>query len=140
MQANKSVLALDIGGRRIGVAIARAPVYIATPLITLEVTERIHDEIAQLATQEDAGLVVIGLPRGLEGQDTPQTTATRKFASQLESRLTVPMVYQDEAATSLKAEQTLEEIGKGYVRGQIDSLAATYILEDYIATNREKLV
>ena len=76
--------------------------------------------------------LVIGLPRGLEGQTTPQTEATQTFGSSLAEQLKLPVNWQDEALTSAQAEAELKARGKPYTKEAIDALSATYILEDYL--------
>jgi putative Holliday junction resolvase len=131
----KFLLALDVGERRVGVSRAHSDVRIAQPLLTLERTQAVFEEIQELVEANQAVVLVVGLPRGLEGQDTAQTKTVRDFASQLETLLQVPIVLQDEALTSHKAEAELEKRGKPYAKGDVDALAATYILEDYMAEN-----
>ncbi|HSH56024.1 MAG TPA: Holliday junction resolvase RuvX [Candidatus Limnocylindrales bacterium] len=127
-----SILALDVGAKRIGVARALLAVGIANPLTTLTSPALFISDIAYLVRQEKAGAVVIGLPRGLDGQETEQTRAVRDFGEQLAQHLTVPIYWTDEALTSAKAEEELASRGKGFEKGDIDALAATYILEDFL--------
>ncbi len=77
--------------------------------------------------------IVIGLPRNMDGQDTSQTTAVRAFSNRLKDELGIPITWQDEAATSAKAIDELNARGKPFVKEDIDALAATYILEDYLS-------
>jgi putative Holliday junction resolvase len=86
---------------------------------------------------EDAGLLVVGLPRNLAGHRTDQTETTEAFAAELASHYDLPVRLQDEAVTSRQAEAELEARGKPYKRADIDALAATYILEDFLADNQE---
>lgn len=128
----ETLLALDVGERRIGVARAHLDVLFPAPLTTLENPESFIDDVVELARQERAAGVVIGLPRGLSGQETEQTRTVQAFGARLESRLVVPVYWTDEAVTSEKAEAELRSRGKPYTKTDIDALAATYILEDYI--------
>lgn len=127
-----NVLCLDVGERRIGVAIASVVARLPRPLTTVDATKDAPGAIHQLVQQEDVDLVVVGLPRNLSGDDTAQTAAVRKFTEQLD----VPqLVFQDEALTSRKAEAELQQRGKPFAKGDVDALAATYILEDYLANH-----
>lgn len=130
-----TIIALDVGGQRIGVAIANSIARIASPFVTLTNTDQVLSEIQRLVKTENVQTVVVGLPRGLNGQETEQTATTRSFVSSLEEALAFPIVFQDEALTSQKAEKELTERGKPFSKGDIDALAATYILEDYLAEN-----
>lgn len=128
-----NILSLDVGERRVGVAIANVIARFAHPLTTLDHTERIYQDIADLVTKEDVELLVIGLPRNLSGDDTAQTEYVRAFAAKIEN---VEIAFQDEALTSAKAEQELKARGKPFAKGDIDALAATYILEDYLTMHK----
>lgn len=128
----RTILALDVGEKRIGVAVADASVRFAHPLTTLEHTEKIWEDLAAIVEEHQCGLVVVGLPRGLDGQETAQTKSSEIFMQRLRANLGLPVRPQDEAATSLKAEAELKGRGKPYAKGEVDALAATYILEDYL--------
>lgn len=128
-----NILSLDVGERRVGVAIANVIARLPRPLITLDNTEHMFQDIADLVTKVDAEVLVVGLPRNLSGDDTAQTAYVRAFAAKIEN---VEIVFQDEALTSQKAEQELKARGKPFAKGDIDALAATYILEDYLTIHK----
>lgn len=132
MQNQSNILALDVGDRRIGVALARQPVLLAIPITTIDNNASISAEIHKLITEYYVGTVVVGLPRDLDGQETAQTKIVRNFADQLAADLKVPVKLQDEAVTSVKAEAELNARQSTYNKEAVDSLAAVYILEDYI--------
>lgn len=130
------ILALDVGAQRIGVATANAIARIASPLVTIPNNESTTETIQQLIAEHDVEMLVVGLPRGLDGQETAQTQTVRDFVSNLQQAIgDFPMQFQDEALTSRKAEEELEARGKPYQKGDIDALAATYILDDYLQEN-----
>lgn len=131
-----SVLALDVGEKRIGVARASFPALLPRPLKTLTHTKQIFHDIVQLVTEERAVALVVGLPRGLDGQETAQTRSVELFGHELEQHLNIPLYWQDEAVTSRQAEEELTRRGKPFVKGDIDALAATYILEDFLHEHR----
>jgi putative holliday junction resolvase len=135
MTATHNILCLDVGERRIGVALASLEARIASPLLTLDrqETSNVYDTIKQLVHEHAATTVVVGLPRGMEGQETQQTHAVREFAETLGHELRIPIVMQDEATTSVVAEAELQQKGKPYQKGDIDKLAATYILNDWLS-------
>lgn len=124
-----SILALDVGESRIGVAAANDIARLAHPLTTLNNSETVWDEIRSLAQAESATIIVVGLPRNLSGEDTAQTEYVRRFVADITD---MKIVFQDEALTSRKAESELNQRGKPFSKGDIDALAATYILEDYL--------
>ena len=136
MQTNlTTIVALDVGSQRIGVASANSIAQIATPLVTLPNTDSVVSAIASLLADESVTTLVVGLPRNLNGEDTAQTQAVRQFVEMLKPAISVPVVFQDEALTSRKAEDELIARGKPFSKGDIDALAATYILEDYMQEN-----
>lgn len=126
-------LALDVGTKRIGTARANSIARLPQPLGAVPVDGKEVEAIRRLSEEHQIDTLVIGLPRSLEGKETDQTRFTREFARKLE-KLEIPIKWQDEAGTSLKARQELRESSKkDYDKGQVDSLAAVYILEDYLA-------
>jgi len=132
------ILALDVGEKRIGVAWAQLSVRFAGPLVTLDNPTLFIDDIIGLCKKHDAVGLVIGLPRALDGQETAQTSYVQTFATKLADMLQrtgqdIPLYWVDEALTSVKAEAELRTRKKNYAKGDIDSLAATYILEDYLS-------
>jgi len=133
MTRANNLIALDFGDARIGVAIANAEVRLATPLLTLQNDEHLWQELDRLLSENQIGTIVVGLPRGLDGQETAQTHKAEAFMMALRQHTAVPVHAQDEAATSLKAEEELQSRRKPYAKGDIDALAATYILEDFLS-------
>lgn len=127
-----NILALDVGERRIGVAAANTMVRLASPRGVVVNDKSVWSELAKIAQSEDTGLIVVGLPRSLQSQDTAQTKYVRSFAQELEKKLHIRTVLQDEALTSHQAEAELRARGKKFDKGDIDALAATYILDDYL--------
>lgn len=115
-------------------ALASAEARLAAPLtvIDLKKTSNLKAAVKKLVSEQNIGLVVVGLPRGLNGQETAQTEAVRSIAAKLESELNVPLVMQDEAGTSLEAEDLLKKRGKPYDKADIDKEAAALILRDYL--------
>lgn len=130
-----TILALDVGASRIGVARASVVARLAAPLTTLKNEGDIAATVKQLLETEQAGAVVLGLPRGLSGQETDQTRAVQDFGRALAAVVGVPLYWQDEAVTSAQAEAELRSRGRPYAKEDIDALSATYILEDFLRDN-----
>jgi putative Holliday junction resolvase len=130
---HNSILALDVGAKRVGVAVASLAARLPRPLTTLDRSEAFFDELQKIIAAESIGAIVIGLPRGLDGQHTEQTKATEAFVTQLKAQIDLPIRMQDEALTSKKAKAELEAKRAPHSKGDIDALAATYILEDFMA-------
>ncbi len=134
-----NLMALDVGTKRIGVALAGEIARIATPLVTIEQSDSTMSDLRRLVNDNSVTAVVVGLPRGLDGQDTPQTEYARQFAGKVKQHLDLPIFLQDESATSLAAEAKLNESKKPYTKGDIDKVAAACILDDYLSTNEERI-
>ncbi|HSX06549.1 MAG TPA: Holliday junction resolvase RuvX [Candidatus Saccharimonadia bacterium] len=133
MAAQGYIVALDYGDKRVGVAITHTVARLPRPLTTLENTETLLEDIRKLVTHEDAKLVVVGLPRGMDGGYTAQTKAAEMFAKKLQETLDVSVVLADETLTSVDAEGVLN--GRHHQKGDVDALAATFILDRYLADN-----
>ncbi len=131
MSQNKSYVALDVGEKRIGVAVGDSGVRIAVPFTTVVVDGTELTQIARVIVDEKADVVVVGYPRNQSGEATAQTAYVEAFAAQL-SDMAPKLVFQDESLTSVLAEQRLQSYKKPYTKGDIDALAATIILQDYM--------
>lgn len=130
------LMALDVGERRIGVAIASTIAKVASPFDAIINDEKVFDTIESLIDQNNIGAIIVGLPRNMQGEETKQSEYVRNFITRLKQNTSLPVVLQDESLTSVHAEEHLKESKKTYSKGQIDSESAVIILNDYI---REKL-
>lgn len=128
---NHIFIGLDVGAKRIGVAKADNDTKLAFPLDYIEVDGREYDKLEMLMTEARPTKVVIGYPRNQAGEPTKQTAEVEKFANRL-SHMGVPLEFQDESLTSVMAEDRLKNQGQIYSKGQIDSMAAAIILQDYL--------
>ena len=135
--AAEYIMALDVGDKRIGVALAHRVARLASPLTTLDHTVTIFADIQALITREQVGAVVVGLPRGMDGGYTEQTRSAEAFKHALEQAITLPIYLADETLTSVQAETELK--GKNHTKADIDALAACYILESFLQENHEVL-
>ncbi len=124
----KRYLGIDYGAKRIGLAMGDSEAKLASPLATVSGAEL----LAVIERHGPFDVIVVGLPRNLDGADTPQTLAVRRFTDDHLSALTADIVFQDEAGTSSVAEERLRESGKPYKPEQIDAEAASIILQDYL--------
>lgn len=130
----KNIVALDVGEKRIGVAHTPPGTTMAMPFTTLQNDAELWSLLKHLIDKQNVAILVVGLPRGMDGQETEQTKKIRKFAKQLEE-FEIPIHLQDEAATSVKARETLEKSRQPYEKEAVDALAASYILQDFIDNN-----
>ncbi len=130
--ATESILALDVGTKRIGVALASLVAKLPSPHSAIQAGQESLDLVIELAKTHNAKAIVVGLPLGLDGQETKQTAKTLKFVDELKKKIDMPVYTQAETLTSKKAEVELEQRKLRYNKGAVDALAATYILEDFL--------
>lgn len=131
------VVALDVGEKRIGVAITHTEAGLPKPLTTLNFDQGFWSNLDDLLKKEQVVAIVVGLPRDMEGRSTPQTKFVADFISELESRVDLPIHQQDEAVTSVLAQEKLDKTQKSYNKGMVDSEAAAIILQDYMIQTRK---
>ena len=131
------LLALDLGARRVGVAVSDELRLSVRPLPPLARAswKKLLGEIAALCRSFDAKGVVVGLPVNLDGTEGEAAAEARRIARNLALSLTVPVHLQDERLTSRDAEQTLRSAGASdsEVGARIDGEAAALILSDFLA-------
>ena len=131
------VLALDLGTKRIGVAVSDRSGTIATPLLVLQRSGRQrtdHERIKALVDEEEAERVVVGLPLSMNGSIGKAAAAAITEAEILATVVGVPVETIDERLTTVTAERILMELGKrGRARRQIvDKVAAAVILQSWL--------
>lgn len=117
--------ALDIGEKRIGVARGNNIARIASPVATIANDAAFRSVLAQLVKEYEVSVIVVGLPRSMQGEETAQSRYTRQFVADNLSAYTI--VWQDETLTSVVATQRAESTPHG-----LDAAAACIILEDYL--------
>ncbi|MHB1865521.1 MAG: Holliday junction resolvase RuvX [Candidatus Saccharimonadales bacterium] len=130
------LLALDLGDKRVGLALANSQTMLSRPFDTIANDTHLVSKLRALINEYNVTKIIAGIPRNLSGHDSPQTVKTRQFIKQLETELKVDVVTQDEALSSVVAEEQLKQRGKMFSKADIDKLAACLILEDYISQNR----
>lgn len=133
--SSRTLVCLDVGEKRIGVAVADVSVRIAVPFATIEVDGSEIESIAEIVIKEAADTIVVGYPRNQQGEATAQTKYVENFVEKLES-LDKKIVFQDESLTSVLAEQQLISHKRPYSKGDIDAQAAALILQDYLELYR----
>lgn len=140
------ILALDVGARRIGLALSDATATLASPFKTLvrrgdlgETIALLVAEIERLQAEPDGlATVVVGLPRALDGRPHAGTRRVQAFARALAARIGVPVVFQDERLSSREAESRLALRERDWRRrkARLDAAAAAVILQDYLDEQR----
>ncbi|HZW26984.1 MAG TPA: Holliday junction resolvase RuvX [Trueperaceae bacterium] len=142
MAAAGAVLGLDVGDARIGLARAEAGSSVAfgRGAIARVGVKRDVEEVARVAAAEGAGVVVVGLPRNMDGTESRQTARVRSFAAALGERLApegVEVVLEDERLSTRSAYRQIAGSplprGKRQEKGRLDEAAAVLILESYLA-------
>ena len=130
-------LALDLGTRRIGVAVSDSGGTVATPYDTVErsgdrATD--HRRVAALVDEIGAATVVVGLPRSLDGTIGPAARAILEEVDELRAALAVAVVTWDERLTTVEAQRSMRAMGvrKSKRRLVVDRLAATVILQSWL--------
>ena len=135
------VLGVDVGDRRVGLAISDASRTLARPLTTMKVTDaidavdRVARTVAALVADDDGlGAIVVGLPAKLDGSPTDATPRVQAFIDALRVRTTVPVVTEGECLTSREAESRLAINERDWRKRkeQLDAAAAAIILQDYL--------
>ena len=133
-------LGLDVGDRRIGMALSDETATLASPLPTFVRVGPRQDvrRIAELVRVHEAGGVVVGLPLNMDGTRGPQAEKVLGFCEALRARTAVPVLARDERLTSVEAEEILSSRGVARKdrKGRVDALAATLILQEYLDHRR----
>lgn len=132
----KRTMALDVGDKRIGMAITDALGVTVQGRPTLHRRTLSGDiaQISQVIADEAVVEVVVGHPLHMDGASSPQSEKVERFAESLREAISVHVVLWDERLTSFTAEQHLEELGLDWRarRKHVDEVAAIFILEDYM--------
>jgi putative holliday junction resolvase len=130
-------LGLDVGTKRIGIAVSDELGLTAQPVMTLETRRNRRDDlrsIARLARRYAVAGIVIGNPLHLSGDESPRAAKTRAFAAELGELTRLPIHLWDERLTSREAHQILYEAGRAREQHKavIDQVAATLILQSFL--------
>ena len=145
------ILGVDLGSKRIGLAVADAGVGIARPLVTIGRGRSLDEDataLARVVGEQDVAEVVVGLPLEARGSEGTMSEAAREWAAGLGSRLGLPVTLRDERLTSFEAETRLGRMPRGRsggapsrtqrnaYRARIDREAASVILQDELDARR----
>ncbi|HEX7259562.1 MAG TPA: Holliday junction resolvase RuvX [Candidatus Saccharimonadia bacterium] len=127
-----SILAIDYGKKRVGLALAVQGV--PQRLQTLPNDELLVGRLADIVQNHQIGLVVLGLPRTSNGDDTAWTAEVRQFAKNLGGEISAPVTLRDEFATTDEARARLvsQKLEPGSQKALLDQEAAVVLLEDYL--------
>jgi putative Holliday junction resolvase len=146
----RSILAVDYGRARIGLALADSEARIAQPLSTMERVNRNEDmrRLRELVREHGVKQIVVGLPLRLDGTPGEMAEEVERFAERLRKQIGVPVELVDERLTSWEAERLLEEVQGRFIHDEkltggrkpkkvsakmtVDAVAASVILKEYL--------
>ena len=130
------VMGLDVGDKRIGIAVSDALLLTAQarPTLRRRNPESDIEILRRLAEENEVHEIVVGQPLHMDGRESPQSQKVARFAEQLHQVLGLPIVFWDERLTSFEAEQHLEQMGLNWRkrREHVDKIAAMIILQNYL--------
>lgn len=134
------VLCLDIGEKRVGVAVSDPARLVATPLRVLDARALASDAAAlrEIIQDYDVGEIVVGLPVGLSGEEGGQAAGVRETAGRLAAVTGLPVVFQDERLSSAEARRSMRASGSSdrQMRGSVDMVAAAILLQSHLDSRR----
>lgn len=136
-----TVISVDLGKARTGLAISDKTGFLASPLETIfeKNEDRLLQKIANIVEENKAELIVVGLPKNMDGSEGESAKNARLFASKLEDMTNVKTYMQDERGTTITAHNYLSEQD---IRGKkrkkaVDTVAASIILQNYLDSHKE---
>jgi putative holliday junction resolvase len=139
------ILGLDVGDRRIGLALSDPSGILASPLIIIERIKEPDDieAILKIAREHEVGIIIIGLPRLMNGDIGPQAQKVQAFTEAMRSQTQIPIEYRDERFTTVTAVRLKGETDRKKSKQRIhyDAMAAAVILQDYLeekAVNKQR--
>jgi len=134
------VMALDVGERRIGVALSDPTRTLASPLTTIRAVPRSTavKRILTLIRDYQVTALVVGLPLTMNGDIGPQATLVQQFVDELRPLIDIPIFFVDERLTTVAAERMMIDlkIKPEQRRARIDEVAASIILQDFLDSQR----
>lgn len=137
-----TVLGIDPGTRRVGVAVSDTADTVALPLVVVQRTDddSYIEELVSLAQSREVDAIVVGLPRRLDGTDGPEAHAAVQLAETLRARLELPVHMVDERFTTRIAQSALSasRVSTRRQRPVVDKVAATLLLQGYLDSEKFK--
>ncbi|MEG0895965.1 MAG: Holliday junction resolvase RuvX [Ruthenibacterium sp.] len=134
------IMAVDFGDARTGLAVCDRTEFLASPIGIIEEKNfaKVAEKIVYASREYDVGMIVVGLPRNMDGSEGARAKKSHKLVDTLKAILTIPVELWDERNTTVSAANILSENGTyGKKRKKVlDAVAATVILESYMAYRR----
>lgn len=135
-------MALDVGERRVGVAVSDETGLIARSLTVIQRSSRAEDctRLRDLAAAHSVTALVVGLPLDSGGEEGPQARQIRRYGRRIADALALPVVFWDESGSTLAAQEALIAAGRSRRarRDRLDAVAAAAILQDYLDHERSR--
>jgi putative pre-16S rRNA nuclease len=128
------ILGIDPGTKRCGIAISNSAQTMAFPRPALARDDATITRLSELIDEESVGVIVVGRPISLSGNETPSTSDADSFFAQIQESIAVPAMQWDERLTTHEAQKSLSEAGltQKESRSRIDSAAAVIMLQNYL--------
>src|SRR5688500_6091113 len=130
------LMALDHGTRRIGVVVSDETKTIATPLeyIRAEPMDKVIERLQQIIREKDVELILVGMPRNMDGTYGPATEKVKEFIGALQPHITTPVKTWDERLTSVMANRALLQgnVRRDQRKQKVDKMAAAILLQSYL--------
>lgn len=138
------LLGIDLGSKRIGIAVSDRSGTIASPLTVIcrAKTQRLdHEEIARLVADEEAEGIVVGLPLNMDGSEGSAAQAARQEVERMATVVGVPVYLHDERRSTVQADQSMAQRNMNALdrRAVVDKVAAAFILQSWLDSSREGL-
>jgi putative Holliday junction resolvase len=132
------LIGLDIGERRVGVAVSDELHVIASPVESVDLKRGGMQALLAVIERYNPERIIVGLPTGMSGREGPQAKAVREFVKQLGETITTPITFWDERMTTSIAEQALITSGRRRRarKERVDAVAAAVILQSYLDSRR----
>ncbi len=133
-------MGLDVGERRVGVAVSDQLQLIASPVQSIDLKRSGIEALSTLVGRFDPERIIVGLPTSLSGREGPQAQWVREFARELAKIINAPITFWDERLTTTMAEQTLiaSRRRRRERRERVDAVAAALILQSYLESRRRR--
>jgi putative holliday junction resolvase len=134
MSAPRRLMGLDVGSRRVGIAIGDELGIVATPIGFIQPGPQDRAEFTNLVERHGITELIVGIPRTMSGTVGPQAKEVRAYANALALDLNLPLTYWDERLTTVIAERNLISSGRSRQqrRAEIDAAAAAVMLQGYL--------
>ena len=127
-------MCLDVGDKRIGVAVSDPQGVLASPVTTIERQDEMTDAVAiiDLASQKGAGKIIVGLPRSMNGAIGRQAEKVKTFVRELKHHTELPIEFRDERLSTVSAKRLTQDFRKRRDKASVDAMAAAVILQGYL--------